>query len=101
MSNFVSKWLLILLQEEPTFRLDHDLVVDAELALGHSGQVGLHDDLSGDVGAQDLTLRAHQEVDVLQDVEEQLVATVLDALAAPTNLSSDLWMTDGFGDDLT
>ena len=29
-------------------------------------------------------------VDVLQDVEEQLVAAVLDALATPTDLASDL-----------
>ncbi|RNA09578.1 hypothetical protein BpHYR1_039298 [Brachionus plicatilis] len=37
-----------------------------------------------------LSLRRHQQVDVLQHVQEQLIASVFDALAAPSNLTSHL-----------
>ena len=37
-----------------------------------------------------LTLRGHQQVDALQDVEEELVAAVLDALAPPADLARHL-----------
>ena len=37
-----------------------------------------------------LTLRGHEKVDVLQDVKEELVAAVFDALAAPADLTRHL-----------
>ena len=70
-----------------------NLVIDAELALRHPGQVGLHEDLAGHMGGQDLALRGHQQVDVLHHVEEKLIAAVLDALAPPPDLTSDLSST--------
>lgn len=42
------------------------------------------------MGRQNLTLRAHQQVHVLQYVQEKLVAPVLDALATPANLAGNL-----------
>ena len=85
-----------------------DLVIDPKLALGHPGQVGLHQDLTRDVSGQHLeenvrtlclfvtcllthlALGRHQEVDILNHVEEELVPPVLDALPPPSDLASDL-----------
>ena len=90
-----------------------DLVVDAKLALWHPGQVGLHQDLAGDVSRQHLeekirrvfslqkvdfsnppfkylTLGRHEKVDILNHVEEQLVPPVLYALPPPADLTGDL-----------
>ena len=84
-----------------------DLVVDAKLALRHTGEVGLHQDLPGYVSRQDLSekklklkyflgtetdlaLGRHQQVDVLDHVQEQLVPPVLDALPPPANLAGHL-----------
>ena len=39
------------------------------------------------MGAEDLALGTHQQVDVLDDIKEQLVAPVLDALSPPANLT--------------
>lgn len=36
------------------------------------------------------TLRRHEQVDALQDVQEQLIATILDALAPPADLARHL-----------
>ncbi len=70
--------------------VDGELVVDAELALGHAAQVALHDDLAGHVCAQHLALRRHEQVDILQDVQEELIASVFDALATPADLTCHL-----------
>ena len=39
----------------PYLAVHDDLVVDAELALGHAGQVALHHHLASHVGRQNLT----------------------------------------------
>jgi len=70
--------------------LHDDLVVDAKLAFGHAAQVGLHEYAAGNVRGQHLSLGRHEQVDVLEHVEEQLVAAVLDALAPPSDLAGDL-----------
>ena len=85
-----------------------DLVIDPKLALGHPGQVGLHQYLTRDVSGQHLeenvktlclfvkcplthlTLGRHQKVDILNHVEEELVPPVLDTLPPPADLASDL-----------
>lgn len=67
-----------------------DFVVDTKLAFGHAAQVGLHEYTAGYVGRQHLTLGRHEQVDVLEYVEEQFVTPVLDALAAPADLAGDL-----------
>mmetsp|Transcript_13265 Transcript_13265/g.41906 ORF Transcript_13265/g.41906 Transcript_13265/m.41906 type:complete len:203 (+) Transcript_13265:333-941(+) len=62
----------------------HDeLVVHAELALGHAGEQALHQDLTGDVGAQALPLGRHEDVDILDDIDVNFVLPVLDALCPP------------------
>ena len=42
------------------------------------------------IASQSPYLGTHQQVDVFDDVQEQLVATVLDTLASPTDLTSHL-----------
>lgn len=71
-------------------RLHDDLVVDAELAFRHARKVRLHHHLASNVSREDLALRRHEEVDVLEHVQEELVPPILDALAAPANLPSHL-----------
>jgi len=67
-----------------------DLVIDAKFAFGHAAQVGLHEYATGDVCRQHLSLGRHEQVDVLQHVEEQLVTTILYAFATPADLAGDL-----------
>jgi hypothetical protein len=42
------------------------------------------------VGREHVALGRHEQVDVLQNVEEELVPAVLDVLPAPANLACDL-----------
>ena len=70
--------------------IEREFVIDAKLALGHAAQVALHHNFAGHVRAEHLSLRRHEQVDVLEHVEKQLIATVLDALAAPTDLAGHL-----------
>ena len=42
-----------------TFIIDDDLIIDAKFAFGHSREVRLHDNLAGNMGGQDLSLRTH------------------------------------------
>lgn len=62
-----------------------DVVVDAELTLGHAAQIRLHPYATVDVRGQHLSLHRHQQVDVLHNVQEQFAAPVLDALPAPAD----------------
>ena len=70
-------------------RLEHDLVVEPEAQLRHAGQVALHLDGAQDLGPQHVAVAADEQVQRLDDVEEDLVLAVADALAAPA---------DGVGD---
>ena len=42
------------------------------------------------MSAEDLALWTHQQVDVLNDVEEELISSVLDAFSPPADLTSHL-----------
>ena len=53
-------------------------VVEPEFAIGHPREVGAHDDLPGHVGAEDGATGGHEEVDVLDDVDEGFVLAVAD-----------------------
>ena len=46
--------------------------------------------LSSHMGAEDLTLRGHQQVDILHHVQKQFIPPVLDPLLPPPDLTSDL-----------
>ena len=69
---------------------DEQLVVETETALGHTGQVGFHHDLTDDLTAQDSTGLGNEQVDALQCIDEDLVLTVGDTLTTPIDSSSDL-----------
>ena len=69
---------------------DEQLVVQTETALGHTGQVGLHHDLSNDLTAQDSTGLGDEQVDALQRIDEDLVLTVGDSLTTPVDSSGNL-----------
>lgn len=59
--------------------------------LRHSRQIRLHDDLAADVRAEDDSLRAHEQVDGLEDIDEHLVLAVFElASLAPVHVSRDL-----------
>ena len=63
--------------------VEKEAVVKSELALGRAAEVGAHDDLAVDVGAQDGTRCAHEQVHVLDHVHEGFVLAVLDVGLAP------------------
>lgn len=64
-------------------RLEHDLVVEAEPQLGHAAEVALHLDGAQDLGPEDVAVGRDKQVEALDDVEEDLVLAVPDALGAP------------------
>eukprot|EP00053_Salpingoeca_punica_P017751 m.171606 g.171606 ORF g.171606 m.171606 type:complete len:404 (-) comp17279_c0_seq1:208-1419(-) len=64
-------------------RLEHELVVEAETQLRHAGEVHAHLDNSHHLAAQDAAGCADEQIDRLDDVEEDLVLAVLDALETP------------------
>lgn len=70
--------------------LHDNLVVDAELAVRHAAQVGLHQYTTGHVRGQNLALWRHEEVDVLEHVQEQFITAVLDAVTSPADLTGHL-----------
>ena len=63
--------------------VEEEPIVEAELAFGGAGEVGTHDDLAVDVGAEDGTGGGHEEVDVFDHVDERFVLAVFDVGAAP------------------
>lgn len=62
---------------------EQELVVEAELAFGGPTEVGAHDDLAVDVGAEDGAGCGHEEVDVFDYVDESFVFAVLDVASSP------------------
>lgn len=61
-------------------RLKHDLVVEAEAQLGHAAEVALHLDGAENLAAEDIAVGANEQVEALDDVEEDFVFAVADAL---------------------
>ena len=61
------------------------LVVDPKLALRHSTKLALHDHLPDHIRPQNSASVGQEYVDVLNNVNEQLVIAVLDALCSPTD----------------
>lgn len=55
-----------------------------------TGEIGLHYDLPGNVCRQNLTLGTHEKIYILQNVQKELVPTVLDAFSTPTDLTGYL-----------
>ena len=73
----MNKW------ERTASLLEENLVVEAELELGHAGQVALHLDDAHHLRAKHRAGRSHQHVHRLDHVQERLVLTVLDAFEPP------------------
>lgn len=67
----------------PTSRFKHDLVVQSQAQLRHAGQVALHLDSAEDLGSQDIAVGGNHEVQALDDVQEDLILSVPDALGPP------------------
>jgi hypothetical protein len=63
--------------------LEHDLVVETEPELWHAGKIALHLDCAKNLGTDDVALCVDEEVDALDDVEEDLVLPIADALCSP------------------
>lgn len=63
--------------------VEEKAVVQPELALRGAGEVGAHDDLAGDVGAEHGARGGHEQVHVFDDVYEGFVLAVLDVCTAP------------------
>ena len=62
---------------------DEQLIVEAEAALGHAGQEGLHHDLTDHFAAEDSAGLGDEQVHALQGVDEHLVLTVGDTFTTP------------------
>ena len=67
------------------------LVIQSQPQLWHSWQVDSHLDYSNDLRPQDVTLSPSKQVDALDDVEEDLILTVLDILWPPWHSVGDCW----------
>ena len=67
--------------------VNRKLVVYAKFALGHPAQLTFHYYFAGYMSAQHLTLRWHKQIDVFEYVEKQFVASIFDALSAPSYLT--------------
>ena len=74
------------------------MVVESELAFGGARKVSTHDDLPCYVGAEDSAGGGHEEVNVLDDINERFVLAVLDVASSP-GLSTGSLGSDagGFG----
>ena len=60
------------------FAVEEEAIVEAEFAFRGSGEIGAHNDLTVDVGAEDGSGGRHEEVDVLDYVHEGFVLAVFD-----------------------
>jgi hypothetical protein len=69
----------------PAGRLEHELVVQAELELGHARKERLHLDGAENFRVQDGAVRGDEKVELLHHVEKDLVLLVLDALRPPAH----------------
>lgn len=63
--------------------LKQNLVIQAEAQLGHAAEEDAHLDCTNDLRAQHVAVRIGEHVDRFDDIEENLVFAVLDALGAP------------------
>ena len=63
--------------------VEEEAVVETEFAFGRAGEVGSHDDLAVDVGAEDGACGGHEEVHVLDYVYEGFVFSISDVGASP------------------
>jgi hypothetical protein len=73
----------------PAGGLEHDLVVEAQAQFGHAGQVALHLDRAQNLRPQHVAVGGDEQVERLDDVEEDLVLAVADALATPADCVGD------------
>lgn len=68
------------------------LVVKAQLHVGHAGQEDLHDDLAVDIAAQDGAIAGRQHIDLLHYVQEHLVLLVLYVVRPPPHRPRHLYV---------
>lgn len=61
-------------------RLEHYFIVEAQSQLGHATEVALHLDCAENLAAQDVAVGADEQVQALDDIEEDFVFAVSDAL---------------------
>mmetsp|Transcript_238 Transcript_238/g.554 ORF Transcript_238/g.554 Transcript_238/m.554 type:complete len:355 (+) Transcript_238:196-1260(+) len=67
----------------PAGGLKHELVVQTQLELRHAREEGSHLHGAVDFAVEDGPVGGHEEVELLDDVQKNLVLLVLDALGAP------------------
>mmetsp|Transcript_12035 Transcript_12035/g.34813 ORF Transcript_12035/g.34813 Transcript_12035/m.34813 type:complete len:284 (-) Transcript_12035:525-1376(-) len=77
--------------------LEHELVVESQLELGHSRQERLHLHGAIDLGVQHGPVGGHQQVELLDDVQEDFVLLVLDAFRSPRDGIGERNGRFGFG----
>ena len=78
---------------------DEQLIVQTETTFGHTGQEGLHHNLTDDFTTEHSTRLGDEQVHTLQRIDEHLVLTVGDTFATPTHdLSSIHPPIDSTGD---
>ena len=68
---------------------DQQLIVETETTLGHTGEEGLHHNLTHDFATKDSTGLGDEEVDAFESIDEHFVLTVGDAFTTPTTLIND------------
>ena len=70
-------------QAQQAVVVEKQTIVEAKLALGGAGKVSAHDDLACHVCAQNSASGGHEQVDVLDHIDESFVLTVLNVSLAP------------------
>lgn len=63
--------------------IQNEFIVQAKLAFRCAGEVSSHHDLSIDICSENSAFGAHEQVDVLHDVDEGFVFAVFDVVASP------------------
>mmetsp|Transcript_45275 Transcript_45275/g.120078 ORF Transcript_45275/g.120078 Transcript_45275/m.120078 type:complete len:245 (-) Transcript_45275:202-936(-) len=78
----------------PTCRLEEKLVVEAKLELGHPREVRFHLERTNDLRPQNRTVARHQEIQLLDHVQEDLVLLVFDTFRTPRDsIGHRCWRT--------
>jgi hypothetical protein len=67
----------------PSCCLEHDFVIQSQSQLRHTRQVALHFDGTENLRAEYIARRGDKEVQGLDDIEENFVLAITDALASP------------------
>mmetsp|Transcript_14532 Transcript_14532/g.31314 ORF Transcript_14532/g.31314 Transcript_14532/m.31314 type:complete len:209 (-) Transcript_14532:318-944(-) len=66
-------------------RLKHDFIIQPQLQLGHTRQKRLHLDSSINLTVKHCSIRSHQQIQLLHDIQKDFILLMLNTLGTPRN----------------